>query len=304
MKAPLRITVAIAATLVIAGIAVLAVSAFRSDVPAQGPSRLPVVATIYPWGFVAGRVGGAFVDVTVVTPPGAEPHDYEPSPHDIVVSRGARLFLLNGNGMDAWAEKIEPDIAKSGAETITFAARAPQIGAGQNPHVWLDPVFMQTAAGLVRDALIRLDPAHASDYRSNADTFVSDLMALDGEFRTGLAQCSQHDIVVPHDAFRYLAARYGFTTIAITGNSPDEDPYPKQLADVADLVRAKGITTVFTETLASPRLSETVAAETDAKTMVLNPVEGLTAADQGNGKTYLTIMRDDLANLRTAMVCR
>ena len=291
----------------VAVIAVGAVLVFwpygRTEKTGPQPRTIPVVATIYPWGFVAQRVGGVHVDVTVVTPPGAEPHDYEPTPHDIVVSQGAHLFLLNGYGMDAWAEKIEPDIAKAGAETITFAPQGPRIGTGQDPHVWLDPVFMQKAAGLVRDALIRIDPSHAADYRANADALISDLNALDSEYANGLKNCSLNEVVVSHDAFRYLATRYGFTTVAVTGLTPDQEPSPKDLGAIADLVRTKHIGTIFTETLVSPKISQTLADETGAKTLVLNPIEGLTSDDVGQGKTYLTIMKENLANLRTALQC-
>ena len=303
MKTPLRIIVTILAMLAIAAVFVFRSSGLRTADSELRTSRIPVVSTIYPWGFVAERVGGEFVEVTVVTPPGAEPHDYEPSPRDIVKSRGARLFLLNGFGMDVWAEKIEPDIAKSGAETITFAERATQIGAGQDPHVWLDPVFMQTAAGLVRDALIRLDPAHAAEYRANADALVRDLTALDAEYRDGLKDCALNEIVVPHDAFRYLAARYGFSTAAVTGITPDEEPSPKNLGAIADLVRTKRIGYIFFETLVNPKIAQALADETGAKTLVLNPVEGLTSDDIRQGKTYLTIMKDNLVNLRTALQC-
>jgi zinc transport system substrate-binding protein len=206
--------------------------------------------------------------------------------------------------MDAWAEKLEPDIAKSGAETNVFAPQGPQIGAGQDPHVWLDPVFMQTAASLVRDALVRLDPAHDSDYRANAEALINDLKVLDQEYRNGLKACALNEIIVSHDAFRYLAARYGFSTIAVQGKSPDEEPSPKRLGELADLARSKRIGYIFFETLVSPKLAETVAAETGARTMVLNPVEGLAENDILQGRDYLSVMKDNLANLRTALQCQ
>ncbi|MCI0479325.1 metal ABC transporter substrate-binding protein [Candidatus Uhrbacteria bacterium] len=266
--------------------------------------RIPVVATIYPWGFLAERVGGDRVEVTVVTPPGAEPHDFEPTPHDIVAAHGARLFLLNGAGMDVWAERLEPDIAKAGAETITFAAHAPSIGAGDDPHVWLDPVFMKTATRLVAEALSRLDPDGAETFRANAETLVAELVALDTAYRDGLASCGLSEIIVSHDAFRYLSARYGFSTIAVRGISPEDEPSAKGLADLTDAIRANGIDVVFTETFVSPKLSETLATETGARTLVLNPVGGLTEDERARGETYLTVMHANLANLTDALRCR
>ncbi|MBU1448809.1 metal ABC transporter substrate-binding protein [Patescibacteria group bacterium] len=271
---------------------------------AEDAGRIPVVATIYPWGYLAERVGGDLVEVTIVTPPGAEPHDYEPTPRDIVGAHGARLFLLNGNGIDVWAERIEPEIARAGAETITFAARAPRIDAGDDPHVWLDLVFMQDATALVRDALVRIDPDHTATYRTNADATMSDLQDLDATYRDGLATCDLHEIVVSHDAFRYLDARYGLTSLAVRGISPVEEPSAKTLAELADVIRTKGLDVVFTETFVSPKLSETLAAETGARTLVLNPIGGLTADELATGETYLTVMRANLSNLTDALRCR
>ncbi|MFH1078212.1 MAG: metal ABC transporter substrate-binding protein [Patescibacteria group bacterium] len=266
--------------------------------------RIPVVATIYPWGFLAERIGGDRVKVMVVTPPGAEPHDYEPTPRDIVTAHGARLFLLNGAGMDVWAERIEPDIAKAGAETITFAAQAPRIDAGDDPHVWLDPVFMIAATRLVADALTRIDSTHAETYRANADALTAELEGLDAAYRDGLASCGLKDIVVSHDAFRYLSARYGLSSIAVRGISPEDEPSARDLADLADIIRATGIDVVFTETFVSPKLSETLATETGARTLVLNPIGGLTNEERTRGDTYLTVMRSNLANLTDALQCR
>jgi zinc transport system substrate-binding protein len=302
MERRLSIGLAILAVLIVGAVLVLrpSLTAHRSPISSD---RIPVVSTIYPWGFVADRVGGTHVEVDVITPPGAEPHDYEPTPQEIVRSRGARLFLLNGYGLDVWAEKIEPDLAKSGAETVTFASQAPRTGLGQDPHVWLDPVFMQSAAGLVRDALIRLDPANSTEYRSNADTLIADLQRLDSAYRTGIVGCAQTDVVVSHDAFAFLAARYGFSTVAVTGLTPDEEPSAKRLGEITDLVRTKHIGYILFETLVNPKIAETLASETGAKTLVLNPIEGLTADESRQGKTYVSVMNDNLTNLRTALQC-
>lgn len=274
------------------------------DVGRRTPS-ISVVATIYPYGFLAERIGGDLVSVRVMTPPGAEPHDYEPTPRDIMTTRSSRLFLLNGEGIDAWAERIEPDLADSGVETLTLSSLAERTEATtQDPHVWIDPLFMIAATRHIADALVRIDPTNTATYRANAEALTAELQDLDAAYRTGLADCDVRDIIVSHDAFARLSSRYGFTAIGITGFSPDEEPSAKRLGEIVDLTRQKGIRVIFFETLISPKMSETLAAETGANVLPLNPLEGLAEAELDRNDTYLSVMRENLTNLRTAMVCR
>jgi zinc transport system substrate-binding protein len=133
---------------------------------------------------------------------------------------------------------------------------------------------------------------------------VHDLQALDRDYRTGLRHCARREIVTSHAAFGYLAERYRLRQVAITGLAPESEPSPQQLANVVEIVRKTHATTVFFERLVSPRLAETVARETGAKTAVLDPIEGLTPDEQQHGVDYLTLMRQNLVNLRAALGCR
>jgi zinc transport system substrate-binding protein len=131
----------------------------------------------------------------------------------------------------------------------------------------------------------------------------SDLDQLNAEYKAGLSSCQKKDFVTSHAAFGYLAATYGINQIAISGVSPDEEPSSQKLAEVANLVKQKDIKIIFFESLVSPKLSETIASETGAKTMVLDPIEGITSNDLKVGHTYLTVMRDNLAALQDALQC-
>ena len=137
-----------------------------------------------------------------------------------------------------------------------------------------------------------------------AAPFLARLRSLDHEYRDGLRHCARHEIVTSHEAFAYLGKRYGLKQIAITGLSPEAEPTPQRLRHVLDVVESTGATVVFFETLLSPRLAKTVARETGAKTAVLDPIEGLTAAEQRAGDDYFTIMRRNLGALRAALGCR
>lgn len=279
--------------------------------PAADAGTLTVTASVYPIGFLAERIGGDRATVVVVTPTGVEPHDYDPSPRDIAAAEDADFFLWNGNGVDPWADRLAPTLEKRGTPTFALTTAGPLIAAREgseeggafDPHVWLDPVFLQGAVPVLRNLFTKADPDYAQTFQKNAAALSADLERLDREYRAGLKGCPLSDVVVSHDAFRYLAVRYNIHTIAIAGLSPEEEPAPKTMADIAALVEQKGIKHVFTETLASPKLSETIARETGAETLVLNPVEGLTTEQAEKGEDFLSIMHDNLKQLRTALRC-
>ena len=137
-----------------------------------------------------------------------------------------------------------------------------------------------------------------------AGALAARVRALDAEYRAGLAHCARREFVTSHAAFGYLAARYGLHQLAITGIDPESEPTPQRLAELSKLVRREHITTVFFERLVSPKLAETVAREAGAHTAVLDPIEGLTSAEARRGETYLSLMRGNLSELRSALGCR
>jgi zinc transport system substrate-binding protein len=250
--------------------------------------RTTVAAAFYPLAWAAGQIGGDTVDVTNVTPPGAEPHDVELSARDVERIRSADVVLYLGGGFQPGMET-----AVDGASGRVVDLRPDP--KADDPHVWLDPIRFTGIARRVGEVLGR---------QRQASRLAMRLRALDRDFRTGLADCERRDIVTSHAAFGYLAQRYGLTQIAITGISPETEPTPRQLEDVVDQVRRSGATTVFFEPLVSPDLAETVARETGARTAVLNPLEGLTEDEIARGEDYFTVMRENLAALRTGLGCR
>jgi zinc transport system substrate-binding protein len=251
-----------------------------------------VVASFYPLAFAAEELGGAGVEVHNLTPAGAEPHDLEVTPSDVRELRTADLVLLLGHGFQPQLE----DAAGHGSRVIALLD-TPGLNrfANGDPHVWLDPVRYKL---IVRRIGAELDAPEQTD------RFVSRLRAINREYRRGLADCARHEIVTSHEAFAYLGQRYGLRQVAITGLSPEAEPSPKDLQAVVDLVRTTHASTIFFETLVSPRIAKTVARETGAKTAVLDPIEGLTPSEVDHGANYFTVMRSNLAALRDALECR
>ena len=257
-----------------------------------GSDRASVVASFYPLAFAAERVGGPTVRVRNLTPPGAEPHDLEATPRDVADLRDAGLVLLLGDGFQPQLEDAAGD-----GESVLRALETPGLGllAEGDAHVWLDPLRYALVVERIGVALSRPRPARRLARR---------LRALDREYRDGLAECARREIVTSHAAFAYLADRYGLEQIAIAGSSPEGEPSPQDLERAVDAVRETGATTVFTEPLVSGRVSETVAREAGVQTAVLNPIEGLTRAQQEQGADYFSLMRANLAALRKALSCR
>jgi zinc transport system substrate-binding protein len=268
-----------------------------SSSSSEGTSETNVVAGFYPLAFAAHEIGGDGVSVTNLTPPGVEPHDLELSAGDIQTIAEADVVLYLGSGFQSGLEKAIDSTSANAVDLLAVVdtREGGEDEHGVDPHIWLDPIRYAAIAERIGKALDRPTEARA---------FADRLRALDREFRPGLANCEHHEIVTSHAAFGYLAERYGLKQVAITGLSPEAEPTPRDLERVVDEVRAVGATTVFFETLISPRLAETVAHEVGAKTAVLDPIEGLTEKEAAAGEDYFSVMRENLAALRKALGCR
>ena len=259
------------------------------DAPTEGDTRPAVTAAIYPYAFLVERIGGGDVALTTLTPAGAEPHDLELTPRQVAALAEADLVVH--------AEGFQPAVDEAVEQQAPDAGFAIEPVDG-DPHLWLDPVRLAEVAQQLADRLAELDPENAEAYRQRGGELVADLMTLDADLTTGLETCERRDIVTSHAAFGLLAERYDLEQIAVTGITPEEEPTPGRLAEVARLAEERGVTTVFFEELVSPRTAESLAREVGAKAEVLSPLEG--APESGD---YLTAMRANLQTLRTALGC-
>jgi zinc transport system substrate-binding protein len=285
-----------------------------------------VVATFYPLYEFSRQVAGDHAEVVALVPIGVEPHDWEPSPQDVVRVQKAKLFVYNGAGLEPWVEKLLRDAKAKGTVVVRATERVALIagdrpshqhkseakpGAGQkhdkhavDPHVWLDPVRAQAQVEAIRAGLAKVDPPNAPAYAANAQAYRAKLAALDAAFASGLKQCARREFVTTHSAFSYPARRYGLTQIPIQGVERESEPSPADLAALVKQLKDRKVPYVFFETLVSPKLAETLAREVGAKTLVLNPIEGLTKEEQAAGKSYVSLMEENLRNLRTALDCQ
>ncbi len=300
--------------------------------PAEAETAAPalsVVAAFYPLQFLAEKVGGDRAEVTGLTPPGAEAHDLELSPQqlagltesDLVVALGdfqpsvdealtgleapvLDLAVIADRQIGEDAEPHDDHAGEGGTEnehSEDEGAQSEDEHGDSDPHFWTDPTHMAEAAELIADAMTEADPDGADTYAANTETLVAELTALDEEAQSAFTSCQVDTLVTAHDAFGYFGDRYGFEIRSINGITPDQEPDARALAEISDFVADNDIRTVYTETLVSAAIAETVAAEAGVDTLVLDPVEGLT--DDSAGADYLEVMRANIDAVRAGQVC-
>jgi zinc transport system substrate-binding protein len=293
-------------------VGVLAVGACSDDGgPASG--RVRVAASFYPIAWAAEQVGGPDVDVDSLTKAGAEPHDLELTPREVGAVADSDLVLyvhgFQPSVDDAVGEAPKGhvlDLAGAADLDLTFtpieegAAHEDEAGS-VDPHFWLDPTRLASVAEAIGRRFAEIDPDHADGYAERTRALVARLDRLDASLRQGLTGCSSTTIVTSHNAFGYLARRYGLTQMGITGLTPEDEPSPADLAAVTSFVREHRVGTIFFEALVSPDLARTVASETGARTEVLDPLESI--SDESQGHDYLEVMASNLRNLRSALGC-
>lgn len=264
------------------------------------PGQTEVVVAFYPLGWLAQELGGDGVHVTNLTPAGAEPHEVELTPQNIRQLQEADVVLYMGRGFQPAVEDAlegsdaqQVDVLEAPGLDLTGAEGGAQGGElDVDPHVWLDPVRFATIADYV-----------AKQLDEDAAPVDAQLAQLDADFRAGLADCARDEIFTSHAAFAYLADRYGLRQVALTGLSPEAEPRPQDLERVSEQARAAGATTIFFETLVSPKLAEQVAEEAGATAAVLDPIEGIDRTRLDRGVTYLDVQRENLAALERALGC-
>lgn len=297
---------AIVGVLVIGALGFFLIQHKPSAAPEQ---KISVVASFYPIYFFASQIGGDKADVVNVTPAGGEPHDYEPTPQDMAKIESANLVVLNGGGLEAWGGSVEQNIDSqktilvTAGEGLTTRHIVEDGKSIVDPHVWLSPVLAEQMVDKIEQGYIKADSANADYYAKNATDLKAKLAQLDTEYKQGLTNCQRKDIITSHAAFGYLGVTYGLNQVPISGLSPEEEPSAKDLASIADFAKKNGVKYIFFESLVSPKLSQTIATEIGAQTLVLDPIEGIAADELAAGQDYLTVMRSNLANLKISLQC-
>ena len=299
----------------------------------QVEQKIVVATSFYPLTHFTEQVGGDLIEVRQIAAAGADPHSFEPTPSQMRQIFESDMLIYNGLGQDPYAERMHDELEQKGIRVLMATELVERMSYEHedhdehedehddhdeeeehdehddhahgewDPHVWLDPQRVQHIVEAIASELAEIDPSHASQFHNNADVYIAQLRALDQDMLTGLSSCALDAIIVSHDAYRYLANRYGFHTLEIAGLSPSAQPSPARLAELTEIAEEEGIHHVFFETHVSPALSQTLAQEIGAETLVLHSIEALTQQERSAGKTYIDLQRANLENLRTALEC-
>lgn len=266
---------------------------------ANTDGQLNVIATIYPIYDVAKRVGGDKVHLTMLVPPGSEPHDWEPTVDNLKTIGTGKLLLYNGLGLEPTEKILAPDILQQ-VKPIEMAKTLELTVLGEDPHIWLDPVNVAKEAKYLAQVFGEADPANKSYYEKNAAIYADELMKLNSEYEAWRRTANTQTLIVTHEAYGYLANRYKLEQKGIMGISPGGEPTPDTMASIANFVKENHIKAIFSEELINRKLADAIAKETGAQVYTLNPVEGLTEEEMKNGETYLSLMQENLGVLKKA----
>ena len=299
--------------IVVIAVAIVVLTTYKQNTKTNS-NKISVVTTLFPLYDFAQNIGQDNVEVSLLLPPGVEPHSFEPKPSEIVKIGEADIFVYTGKFMEPWAEDIVKgignkklivvDASKGGNMIPGVFHDADEPPGSLDPHIWLDFDNAKIMVDNITKAILEKNPSNAQYYQQNADDYKSALSNLDNEYKTALSKCQSKEIVYGgHYAFGYLAKRYGIEYIAAQGLSPDAEPTAQDLINLVEQIKAKNIQYIFYEELTSPKIAETLSRETNTKLFLLNPAANLTKKDFENKATFLSIMKDNLENLKIGLQC-
>ncbi|MBW4055043.1 MAG: zinc ABC transporter solute-binding protein [Proteobacteria bacterium] len=296
----------------------------------QQTGHLQVVTTLFPLYDFARTIGGDKAQVTMLLPPGVEPHTFEPRPEDMIRISRANLFIYTNKYMEPWVDKIITGIDNKSLRVVNAGERVKyrpggnddthehahgQISSmnnnhehdakGMDPHIWLDFANAALMVDTILDGFVAADPANGGFYRQNAETLKTRLAALDDKYRKTLASCSTRMILHGgHYTFGYLAHRYGLEYHALSGISSDSEPSAERMASLVREIRSSGAKYLFAEELLSPRLTETLAQEAGVGVLMLHGAHNLSREDMSRNVTFFDLMDRNLKQLQKGLQCR
>jgi len=303
----------------------------------QNNEKIVIVTTLFPLYEFAKEAGGDNVEVTLLLPPGSEAHTFEPKPSDIIKINEADIFLYVGAGMEPWAHDILTGVNNKDLIIIEASSKAELIKSGESehmheeyyteeehtaeeethadteeghhhdeydPHIWLDFSNDKKIISAIAQTLIQIDSNNEEYYKSNANSYIAKLNELDSAYSNSLTDCNHKEFITGgHNAFAYLAHKYSLESISAFGISPDSEPTPQKIKEIVDLTKEHNIKYIFFEKLVNPKMAETIAQEAGATTLILNPAHNLLKEQFDQNVSFISLMKENLENLKTGLEC-
>ncbi len=303
----------------------------------KSTDKLSIYTTVYPLQYFAERIGGEYVDVSSIYPPGANEHTFEPTQKDMMTLADADMFFYIGLGLEGFVEKAKKTLANENVKLVATADHVSEeklhistghvhaegeeddhgheehdeeeasdllidhSGHGHDSHVWLSPVISQDLAAVIKDELVAAMPEQEALFTENYEALVAELEELHANFEAMAAQTTQKTFFVSHAAFGYIAGHYGFSQVPVAGLNSQSEPSQKELTKIVDLAKKENIQYIFFEQNVSSNLTEVIQNEVGADSLILHNLSVLTADDIKNGETYFTLMEKNMEALKTAL---
>lgn len=284
--------------------------------------RVTVVATLFPQYDFARRIAGDRASVTLLPPPGMESHSYEPSPSDIVHIERARVFLYTGDGMEPWVKRLWAGLEKKKPLLVDVSHGVPLLSAAEehsrdsahkrdenghhdesDPHIWTDPNNAIIMARNILAALVAVDPQNKDFYRENAKEYLAELVSLDHDIKAAVVSAKRREIIIGgRNAMRYFMKRYGITAhSAFESCSAEQEPSVRSMMRLREIMERKSFPAIYYEELQTPRVAQSLAEGSGAKLLLLHSAHNLSKEDFEAGSTYISLMRQNLENLKAGL---
>ena len=316
------------AALLAVGLTACSSSAGTNASKGKSDGKLTIYTTIFPIQDFTEKIGGSHVNAQSVYPANADAHSFEPSSKTMVEMAEGDAFIYSGTGAEAFADKTASTLKDQGVKTVKAAEGIKLLSTQEehaheegedhdhegedhdhdghdhgdkDPHAWLDPVYAQQMAKNIKDTLVSLDPDHKDEYTKNYESLKKELQSLNQEFKTTLSKAPHKEILVSHAAYGYWEKRYGIEQISVLGLSASEEPSQKQLENIVQQAEKHHIKYVIFENNVSSKVSDTIRSEIGAKTLTLKNLESITEDDAKNGESYVSLMKQNLNTLKTAL---
>lgn len=291
--------------------------------PAASSAKSIIVVSTFSQYEAACAVAGDTLHIRSIIPLGSDTHMFTPNPTQVADISKSALFVYNGAGFETWAQSLTTTLGKT-TQVIDMSQHVVlqksdehqedhdehghkadhQDHGTYDPHYWLDIDNMIKMTQTLDAEFSKLSPLKAEIFHKNAREYIAQLQKLKSEYTAGLAECKNRTLVTNHDAFGYLARANKLENVSVIGLSSDEQPSAKNIAEIISAVKEHGVKTIFFEELINDNVSQTIAKETGAIAVPLQPLENISEDELKSHQTYLSIMRDNLAKLRESMECR
>ncbi|GHH97380.1 metal ABC transporter substrate-binding protein [Neobacillus kokaensis] len=293
-------------------------SACANETSPKKQGQLQIYTTVYPLQYFTEQIGGKFVNVNTIYPPGSDEHTFEPSQKDMMKLADSDLFFYIGLGLEGFVEKAKETL-KNEHVTLVPAAEKLQLpidhsseavepdhehdhhGENINPHVWLDPVYSKEMAGVIRDQLVKKMPEQKDYFNQNYQKLAAKLDELNQQFTETISKAKQKRIIVTHAAFGYWEKRYGIEQISISGLSTTNEPTQKALEKIISLADREGLKYILFEQNVQSKLGKIVQQEIGASALPVHNLAILTEDNIEQKETYFSLMEKNLKTLKKAL---